>query len=172
MMRWAGVLMLVLMVAPAAADEKKKKDDKKKDDKKAAEAPAAPLAADLAKDAAAKEAAGDLDGAIAAMKEAVRLPDATGETSLQLGRLLDAKSELDLAMDAYKTAAEKLSGAITETPAPSRVKPSTATGQVGAVTTTSRAREATTAPERRTGTAPYRATRESPDSRSTRLATR
>jgi tetratricopeptide (TPR) repeat protein len=110
MMRWAGVLVLVLMAALAASDEKKK-DDKKKDDKKAAPTPAAPLAADLAKDAAAKEAAGDLDGAIAVMKQAVTLPDATGETFLQFGRLLDAKSELDLAMDAYKTAAEKLSGA-------------------------------------------------------------
>ena len=39
---------------------------------------------------------------------------------------------------AIRAAAEKLSGATTATPAPMTVKPSTATGQVGAKTTTAR----------------------------------
>ena len=73
---------------------------------------------------------------------------------------------------AMRAAAEKDSGAITETPAPRSVKPSTATGRVGAVTTTTSASEATTAPTRRTSTAPYRVTSESPASRITSEATR
>jgi hypothetical protein len=88
-----------------------------------------------------------------------------------LNRAITA-STLACSPPAIRAAAEKLSGAITETPAPSSVKPSTATGHVGAVTTTSRASDAATAPVRSTGAAPYRATSESPASRSTRLATR
>jgi len=108
MKRWAGVLVLLLVVAPAAADDEKK-DEKKKDDKK--QAPVAASAADLAKDAAAREASGDVDGAIEALKKAMALADATGETALQLGRLLETRNEMDLALDALKTAADKLSGA-------------------------------------------------------------
>ena len=73
---------------------------------------------------------------------------------------------------AIRAAAEKDSGAITAAPAPSRVKPSTATGQVGANTTTASAADETTAPTRSTRTTPCRATSASPANRKTRLARR
>jgi tetratricopeptide (TPR) repeat protein len=94
--------MLLLAAAPAAADEKKKEEKK----------PVATVAsaADLVKDAASKEAAGDVDGAIEVLKKATVLPDATGDASLQLGRLLESKNEMDLAMDAYTAASGKLAG--------------------------------------------------------------
>src|SRR5215470_1295533 len=100
MKRWAAVLLVLLAALPAAA----------KDEKKGAP-PGVVSAADLAKEAAAKEAAGDLDGAAELLKKAGALPDATGEMALQLGRVLEAKNDVDLALDAYQTAAAKLSGA-------------------------------------------------------------
>ena len=73
---------------------------------------------------------------------------------------------------AIRAAAEKLSGAITATPRPSRVKPTTATCQLGEMTITNSDAEATTAPARSTGTGPNRATRPSPASRITSVARR
>ena len=73
---------------------------------------------------------------------------------------------------AIRAAAEKLSGATTATPPPMIVKPSTATGQTGANTVTTRPPKATTVPTRSTRTAPYRATSVSPESRMVPLASR
>ncbi|MDT0202080.1 hypothetical protein Q9R27_08965 [Nocardioides sp. AE5] len=73
---------------------------------------------------------------------------------------------------AIRPAAEKLSGAITAAPRPSRVNPATATGHVGAATTTARAVAETTAAARSTGTGPKRVTSQSPDRRITRVASR
>jgi tetratricopeptide (TPR) repeat protein len=103
---WIPMLMVLLAAGPAAAENKK--EEKKKEEKKP---PVVVSAADLIKEAAAKEGAGDLDGAVEVLKKAVGLSDASGQTWAQLGRTLDAKSDLDLAIDAYKTAADKLSGA-------------------------------------------------------------
>jgi hypothetical protein len=71
-----------------------------------------------------------------------------------------------------RAAAEKLSGATTATPPPITRKPRTATGQTGANTVTASPRHATSAPTRSIGTAPYRATRVSPESRTSPLASR
>ncbi len=55
-------------------------------------------------------AAGDLDGAVETL-QAAAAQDETGEASLRLGRVLEIKYDLDLALDAYTAAAAKLSGA-------------------------------------------------------------
>jgi tetratricopeptide (TPR) repeat protein len=55
--------------------------------------------------------AGDPDAAAELLRKATAMEGATGEPSLRLGRVLEAKFELDAAMDAYKVAAGKLSGA-------------------------------------------------------------
>jgi tetratricopeptide (TPR) repeat protein len=103
MKRWSWLLLAALAVAPAIAD------DKKKDDKKAKEAPAAqaPAAADAVKDAEAKVAAGDSDGAVEVLKKAMATDPMA---ALRLGRLRESRGELDLAVDDYKAAAEKLTG--------------------------------------------------------------
>jgi tetratricopeptide (TPR) repeat protein len=83
---------------PALADEKPKK----------AAAPAAGVSTeDLVKQAEQKAAAGDADGAIELLRKAAGMAT-TGDPALRLGRLLEAKFELDGAMDAYKDAAGKL----------------------------------------------------------------
>ena len=102
-MSWTALLVLVL-VSSAPADEKKKEP-------KAAPAPQGVTAEGLARQADEKAAAGDLAGAVELMQKATRAADAGGDTWLRLGRLLDRKRDLDLAVDAYKTAAEKLEGA-------------------------------------------------------------
>ena len=106
MMRWTWLLLAVLAASPAVAD------DKKKDDKKAKEAPVAqaPVALDAVKEAEAKLAAGDADGAIGVLEKGLGGP-AAGEAGLRLGRLRESRGELDLAVDAYKAAAGKLTGA-------------------------------------------------------------
>ena len=103
-MRWT--LLLVLALASLAPAGEKKKD-------KPADAPApqqAAGAAALASQAEAKAAAGDQEGAVELLQKATRAPDATGDTWLRLGRTLDRKHDLDLALDAYQAAAEKLQG--------------------------------------------------------------
>jgi tetratricopeptide (TPR) repeat protein len=103
MKRWSWLLLAVLLVAPAIAE------DKKKDDKKAKEAPAAqaPAAQDAVKDAAAKIAAGDVDAAVAALEKAM---DTDPLAALRLGEIRESRGELDLAVDAYKSAAARLEG--------------------------------------------------------------
>jgi tetratricopeptide (TPR) repeat protein len=101
MKAWTFVLAFALAV-PALAQERKGK---------AAEKPAAANPEELMKQAEAAAAAGDKDGAAELLRKAAAMPAATGEPSLRLGRLLDGKYELDAAIDAYKAAAEKLTGA-------------------------------------------------------------
>lgn len=104
---WAGLLTLALLVTPAGADEKKKK---KKDDKQA-EQQAAPAVLDPLQEADAKLAAGDVDGAITVLDAALAAPDAqAGTVALRLGQLREDKGELDLAIDAYEAAGERLNG--------------------------------------------------------------
>jgi tetratricopeptide (TPR) repeat protein len=104
MKRWSWLLLAALAVAPAIAD------DKKKDDKKAKDAPVAqaPAVQDAVKDAEAKLAAGDADGAIAALEKAM---GADPKAALRLGQVRESRGELDLAVDAYKSAADRLTGA-------------------------------------------------------------
>ncbi len=100
-MKRCAWLLLVLSCASAAAD------DKKKDDKKGKEAQA-PAVADPLKDAEAKVAAGDADGAIKVLEGAMAT---NGTAALRLGALREGRGELDLAIDAYRAAAAGLSGA-------------------------------------------------------------
>ena len=97
MKRCALLLLLVLPAVPAAAD------DKKKDDKKAQ----APVVVDPMKDAEAKLAAGDVEGAIKALEPVAAT---NGAAALKLGVLREERGELDLAIDAYKAAAGTLAG--------------------------------------------------------------
>jgi tetratricopeptide (TPR) repeat protein len=103
MKRWSWLLLAALVAVPSAAD------DKKKDDKKGNAAPAAApaQAPDAVKDAEAKLAAGDSDGAVEALKKAMAVDPMA---ALRLGRLRESRGELDLAVDDYKAAAEKLAG--------------------------------------------------------------
>ena len=103
MKRWSWLLLAALAAAPAIADDKKK-DDKKAKDAPAAQAPAAP---DALKDAEAKVAAGDSEGAVEVLKKAMATDPMA---ALRLGRLRESRGELDLAVDDYKAAAEKLTG--------------------------------------------------------------
>jgi len=106
MKRWSWLLVVALVASPVFAE------DKKKDDKKgAAPAPAAaPVvqAQDSVKDAEAKLAAGDADGAIAILEKAAA---GDARAGLRLGILHESRGELDAAVDAYKAAAGKLEGA-------------------------------------------------------------
>jgi tetratricopeptide (TPR) repeat protein len=106
MKRWSWLLVIALAASPLFGE------DKKKDDKKGA-APAAAAAAqeppqDAVKDAEAKLAAGDADGALAVLEKAAAGDPAAG---VRLGVLHESRGELDAAIDAYKAAAEKLQGA-------------------------------------------------------------
>jgi len=97
---YALTLALVLSV-PASAEEKQKKTAP----------PAAALSVeDLLKQADQAMAAGDTLGAADLLRKASRLPTATGEPLLRLGRALESTLDLDGAMDAYKAAADKLTG--------------------------------------------------------------
>jgi tetratricopeptide (TPR) repeat protein len=106
--RWACLLALALAV-PAAAQDKNR--DKDKDKKAAEQKPVAVTADELVKQADERTAAGDLDGAAELLRKAAALPTAGGDVSLRLGRVLEAKGEMDTAIDAYKAAGDKLSGA-------------------------------------------------------------
>jgi tetratricopeptide (TPR) repeat protein len=105
MPRWACLLVLALAVPAAAQDKSKDKD------KKAEQKPAAVSVDDLVRQAEEKSAAGDHDGAADLLRKAAEMPTATGDVSLRLGRVLEAKGEMDTAIDAYKTASGKLTGA-------------------------------------------------------------
>lgn len=102
MTRWVLLLTLILAL-PAGAQEKGKKKDEKK--------PISAVPADLLKEAEDKSAAGDLDGAIDLLRKAQAAEGTAGEASLRLGRALESKHDLDLAIDAYRVAGEKLDGA-------------------------------------------------------------
>ncbi len=107
MRRWSWLLAVALVALPAFGADKK--DDKKKDDKKGKEAPAAAVPQqDTLAAAQEKLAAGDVDGAISILDKAMATD---GKAGLKLGELRESRGELDLAVDAYKAAAEKLSGA-------------------------------------------------------------
>src|SRR5258706_15823959 len=108
MKRWVWLLALSLAL-PAGADDKKK-DEKKKDEKKPAAGAVAP--SDLLKQADEKTAAGDLDGALELLRKAQGAEATAGEASIRLGRALEAKYDLDVAIDAYRVAGEKLSGPV------------------------------------------------------------
>ena len=90
MKRCALLLLLVLPAVPAASQ------DKKKDEKKGA-----PVVVDPVKDADAKLAAGDAEGAIATLQAVAAT---NGPAALKLGVLHESRGELDLAIDAYKAA--------------------------------------------------------------------
>jgi tetratricopeptide (TPR) repeat protein len=101
MKRWSWLLVAALVVSPAVAAEKKK------DDKKGKEAPAAPAARDVVQEAEAKIAAGDVKGAVTFLEKAMATEP---RAALRLGVLRESQGELDLAIDAYKVAGEKLTG--------------------------------------------------------------
>jgi tetratricopeptide (TPR) repeat protein len=88
--------LALAFVAPAALAQKK---------------PTAATPEDLMEQAEAKSAAGDVEGALELLRRAAALGGASGEPALRLGRLLESRFEMDSAIDAYKGAAEKLSGA-------------------------------------------------------------
>lgn len=111
MKRWASVLPLLLLTSFGAAFAAPAVAGEKKDKKKEAPVVASVTVEDLLKLAEEKQAAGDLDGAVATLKKAEALPGASGEPSLRLGRVLEARNEIDSAIDAYKAAEGKLSGA-------------------------------------------------------------
>lgn len=103
---WTLALALALAAPAAWTDQLKDKKDK---DKGKGKTPAV-AAVDPLADADAKVAAGDLDGAADALTRAAAAPGATGEPSLRLGRVREQQSQIDVAIDAYRTAADKLSG--------------------------------------------------------------
>ncbi len=102
MTRWVFVLTLLLAFSAGAQEKGKKKDEKK---------PVSAVPADLLKQAEEKSAAGDLDGAIDLLRKAQGGEATAGEASLRLGRALESKYDVDLAIDAYRAAADKLAGA-------------------------------------------------------------
>ena len=101
MKRWSWLLLAALVAAPAIAD------DKKKDEKKAKDAPAPAAAQDAVQSAEAQIAAGDVDGAVAALEKAM-----AGDplAALRLGQIRESRGDLDLAVDAYQSAADRLLG--------------------------------------------------------------
>lgn len=102
---WSWLLVAALAAAPALAGEKKKK----KDDKKSKEAAAEQVeVVDPVKEADDLLAAGNADGALAALTKVMAT---NGDAALKLGVLREARGELDLAVDAYQAAAGLLSGA-------------------------------------------------------------
>ena len=110
---WSCLLVVALVAAPALAEEKKK-EDKKAKEAPAAQVPAPPAPAsqvptqDVVKEAEAKIAAGDADRAFAMLEKAAAID---GKVGIRLGMLHESRGELLPAEDAYKAAAEKLSGA-------------------------------------------------------------
>jgi tetratricopeptide (TPR) repeat protein len=109
MKRWVWLLAFAFLTVPAMSMAQGKKDkEKEKEKKEEAKKGGAASPQQLIKDAEAKEAAGDLDGALEDLKHAgAALPEAL----LRLGILHEKRYELDVAIDAYKGAAEKLEGA-------------------------------------------------------------
>jgi tetratricopeptide (TPR) repeat protein len=108
MKRWVWFVAFALVFLPAASMAQGKKDKDKDKEKEQAKKGGVATPADLIKEAEAKEAAGDLDGAASLLKKAsADSPDAL----LRLGRLGEKRYELDVAIDDYKAAGEKLTGA-------------------------------------------------------------
>jgi len=105
MKRWVWVLALVLVSVPVVSMAQGKKDKEKEKEQSKKGGVATP--ADLVKEAEAKEAAGDLDGAVDLLKKAA---ESSPDAALRLGRLHEKRFELDLAIDDYKAAGEKLEG--------------------------------------------------------------
>jgi tetratricopeptide (TPR) repeat protein len=105
---WSCVLLAALVAMPALADDKKK-DDKKGKEAPAAQAPApqAPVPPDLVKDAEAKLAAGDSEGAVALLEKAARTDP---KAAFRLGQVRELRGEILPAADAYKAAAGRLAG--------------------------------------------------------------
>jgi len=91
MKRFSWLLVAALAASPAAAEDKKK-DDKKGKAAAAAPAAQAPVAQDAVKEAEAKLAAGDADGALAVLDNAKAGNPAA---ALRLGALRAARGELD-----------------------------------------------------------------------------
>lgn len=101
MKRWSLLLIAALVVSPAFAEKKKK-------DKKGKEAQTEqPAKADALQEAEAKVAAGDVKGAVELLESAIATDP---RAALRLGTLRESQGELDLAIDAYKVAGEKLIG--------------------------------------------------------------
>lgn len=72
--------------------------------------PTPPPTEDWLRSAETKQAAGDLDGALEALKKAAGVPALAGEAFLRMGRILEGKNDLDTALDAYKQASGHLAG--------------------------------------------------------------
>lgn len=106
-MTHAAWLLALLLVTPLAAEKDKDKDKKKPE---TAAKPAAVSVDDLVRQADEKAAAGDAAGAKELLQKAAAMPGATGDVGLRLGRVLDSTHDLDAAMDAYRSASEKLTG--------------------------------------------------------------
>jgi tetratricopeptide (TPR) repeat protein len=107
MKRWSWLLLAALAAAPSIADDKKKEDKKAKEVPVAQAAAQAPAPQDVVKEAEAKLAAGDAEKAIALLEKAARTDP---KAALRLGRLRESRGELLPAEDAYKAAAEKMTG--------------------------------------------------------------
>jgi tetratricopeptide (TPR) repeat protein len=108
MKRWVWFVAFAFLLVPAASSAQGKKDKDKDKEKEQAKKSGPVTAADLMKEAEAKEAAGDLEGAASLLKKA-SVDDPTA--LLRLGHVREKGYELDVAMDDYKAAAEKLTGA-------------------------------------------------------------
>ncbi len=91
MKRWSWLLLAALAAAPAAATPQAQQSPQ-----------------DAMKEAEAKLLAGDSDGAVALLKKAMATDPMA---AMRLGRLRESRGELDLAVDDYKAAADKLAGA-------------------------------------------------------------
>ena len=101
MKRWACLLTMVLLATAAVAAVNEQEE---------VLAPGR-TAPELVLEADQKLAAGDMDGAVKALDQAVRAEGATGEMALRLGVMREGRGELDLAIDAYGIAAGGLEGA-------------------------------------------------------------
>jgi len=107
MKRWACLLTMVLLTAPTAAVEEQEQKQEQEQEYVVQHFTAAELVARADK----KLAAGDADGAVEALHRAVTAEGATGEIALRLAVLREGRGELDMAIDAYGTAAGMLEGA-------------------------------------------------------------
>src|SRR5258707_3122867 len=106
-MTHVACLRALLLASRCAADKDKEKDKKKPE----AAAKAAVSAEDLVRQAEEKAAAGDAAGAKELLEKAAAMPSASRDVSLKLRRLLQSTHDLDAAIDAYKSAGEKLTAA-------------------------------------------------------------
>jgi len=100
------LLLCLALVLAVPADAQQKEKEQKQPQKKGAVSPE-----DLVRQADETLAAGDADAALDLLRRAVELGDPSGDAALRLGRLLESRFELDTAIDAYRDAAAKLSGA-------------------------------------------------------------